>query len=311
MKKVLAVALVVAMLASLTISASAAPAANGTGAIVFNILPPGVHLPPGGSDDPTPPGTLPPGISPGPGTPGQTVWPPWSPPLTGTPAPPIIDMQNSNLHFGNREMPSGTPGGFRGWASYPGAAYGAVTAGGPTVERQPPAAGSIPIGAGASGTATSDRSLLGLLWNQGLTGTSPGTVPVGGVSPTADWTLSVGLGQIHMQGLPAVATMDTFRLRLIPYGTPGFHSAFPVRPAPAPTSPAVPGVSLRTPPAVNMGLIQGANATTPGATMHLADFQSGFVGLQFAGVLEGTWTGTNVVAGEVEVQLFFTVGPRV
>jgi len=325
MKKVLILVIVVGMLlGSMSIGAMASP--QGQGAIVFtSLLPPGASYPAFGVHNPTPPGTLPPA---------------WHPNLTfperpgaDNPVQPAA-MQSWNLHFGERDLPTGVPGTSRGWASHPNSE---VTVGDPnTVQRLVPPPGTVPAGSGTTNYAgavavpgfsvtnaglPSDVSLLGVLINEGTTGTTPGP---GGVPPgtidqrpaTATFELQIELRQFYVG---ANRTLQSFELTLDRYRQPGFRNTHPIRGhnAPAPnacttTDPgtdATPGINVTD----SVTLLQNyatppLGVTNPGPVA-AARFQPGFAGIQWSGMLEGIWNGSNITSGNAQAEILFTIVP--
>ena len=313
MKKILALAVAIAMLASMAVSAGAAVPTEATadGAIVFEFLPPNTQLPPLGGANPNNPGTLP-GDPPG----GQGTWPPFpnDPALPGDQqVVQPVDMQSWSLHFGRRDLPDGTPGP-RGWASHPNVA---VTTGGITAERPAPDVTTLPPNSFRTthpgGTAIpvgEQGSLLGLLWNAGAYGITPNQTNL----PLGNNRIDARMGDIrtgHTVAAPlGNATMSTFELTLFRHGNPGFRSV---------VSPVAAGfggtAGFNVPnPAAGLTLVQGTgghnNTAITAAPVTVAEFQTGFIGIEWSGILAGTWDGNNVVDGASTAHILFTHTPN-
>ncbi|MCL2857703.1 MAG: hypothetical protein FWE19_08320 [Oscillospiraceae bacterium] len=345
-KKILAVALAVTMLASMSISAAAGLESEGAGAIVFGILPDETPLPSFGGHNPTPPTTIPAlggtpitadGVDPASPPANNPIWPPFPPmddTLPGATSGAVVRtaaaMQSSSLHFGTRDLPT-LPAWLNediGWTSAPHQDWTAEQ-GLPATDfnsRPIPGALAIPAGHGTTtfaSTTASGNSLLGLLWNQGGTGqvnmTANPPLPLGTLRSPANVTINARIGQFQ---IGTDATLDSFELLLRAHGNPGYLN---VRaPRVTPNTDATPGrgtvgatIAGGTIRHLRPGLtVIDANAlvqpTTPtvlnphGPAVNLVSFQEGFLGIEWAGKLEGTWNGNNVTPGNAQTEILFT-----
>ena len=332
MKKILVLAIAVALLASMAVPAAAGAGTQGRGGIQFGLLPPGEVPPSLGGHDPTPEGDNPfPGPYPAP------MWPEW--PTVAGPMPGNADtsifprtptaMDSINLDFGPRSMPTGAHG-MRGWTSAPvGAWHEFHTAQGLPVtdpnNRRAPDPGTIP-------NLTTDplnplfddyvdHSYLGLLWNQGATATV-GPPPGYAVQVAANHTINAQLGFFYLDGsvLPTARTLGGFDLTLRPARTPGFVAILPDRNPTAPTQPGrhtvgapltggeVSGFTREGITVLDPGALSQppTAADTWGAARSLVHFQSGFMGIEWVGLLEGNWIGSNVRRGDAQAYILFT-----
>jgi len=226
-------------------------------------------------------------------------------------------MDSIDLDFGNRDFPTGGPG-MRGWASHP---HTEVTAGGITLERLvPPAQIYHP-----STSTYEDYSLLGLLWNQGASPTpgNPGAVPpvLPGyvVEDPENHLIQAQLTRFTVggTGLLADATLTDFELTLRVANTPGLFVTQPIRVTPTAGVDTAPGFHTGadicddfTRPGITIWddptLEQADPADTYGDEVDLLMFQTGFMGVEWAGLLEGHWTGSNILPGAAQTDIVFT-----
>ena len=254
MKKILAVAIAVAMLATMSIGAAAAlPTAGGQGVIVFDTW--GGPTPPTtGPHNPQDPGSWP--TDPG----GQGPWPAW-----------VQGLQSWNLDFGVREIP--TTIGVHNFNS------------------------STAVNAAGAPITTTNR--LGVVV-QAMTQTPAN------VSITGNFTLQAGLGQIQNGGNQ---TMNGYTLALVEVdgavNTTASRQSMPAAAAGGPTSTQTNALGA------TQGLVQGAAAATSGAVMTVLTGPPGIHGAEWFGILNGSFTGLNIVAGTSQGQLFwtFTIAP--
>ncbi|MCL2857701.1 MAG: hypothetical protein FWE19_08310 [Oscillospiraceae bacterium] len=333
MKKILAVAVAVAMLASMSISAAATPSeADGTGAISFGLLPDGTIPPALGGHDPLPPGQDP---FPGP----DVLWPDFppvpDPDWTGPGPNPGIQpntptlMDSIDLDFGPRQLPTGTLGP-RGWASHPVTAEAGAT---PDIYRLAPAPGTIfnPwLFAEGDPDPYEDSSTLGLLWNQGAYPVDP-TDPTLGYNLVSDRNVAINarMGFFHMvpsSGVPAPTlanrTLQGFDLTLRTAYVPGYLSVRQPRTAAGAPGTHTPGdpipggevsdftraglTVIDSNPLVHPNWAAAVNVDGWGAAVDMVHFQAGFLGIEWAGLLEGIWDGTNVERGDAQADILFT-----
>jgi len=343
MKKVLVLVLVFAMMMSImSVGVSAAPPTEtGRGAIRFGAIGDSNQFPNHGIHDPTPPGTVPPAA--GPGLDGVTppvaapgvVWPQFGQnPAQNIEPRQVVDMHNINLHFGIRELPTGAPG-TRSWSSLAAGVTVSGTAPAiqpvgstlpPAAEQEGVPAGTIPAGFGATthaSTSSSNYSRLGLLASTGTTGT--GAAPEA-PTPLTNSVINVAISHFHEGGtgapVPSALTrrMVGYELFLITQGTPGYTPSTTdlgttAWPAPPPLvwnadTTNRPGVAWTT----GVRLVQplpAAASGTFGASAEVIRWRSGFVGIEWAGVLTGNWDGFNILDGEAQVEIRFQKIPMV
>ena len=286
MKKILVLAIAVAMLASMAVPASAAITADGEGAIVFTLLGDGEQFPGLGGFNPLNPGTnpFPPGQTP------NVVWPPFTNnPAALTPT----EMQSWSLHFGTRGMPSGAAGA-RGWASHPDQAVAGAT---PNIYRLAPDPVTAPLPPGTFRPAPAPYgSLLGILWNTGWDGAAADAQAAG------NQRVQVALGQMQTNNLPNMAGFD---LRLRPHGITGYTPA-PGRPPIATGAGGAAGFVVYPTPA---DLVQGTGVLTFGTPQNAFSMQTGFIGVEWSGLLHiNNWdpTASTVFPGTAQANIRFT-----
>ena len=324
MKKILALAIVVAMLASLSVGAAAAVTADGTGGIRFGLFGPGQYPPDVGGHNPLPETQNP---FPGP----DEVWPPFpeipdpTDPTNSIPVRQPTQMDSWELDFGSREMPTGAHRRV-GWASAPHADWA-------TLPNMPIGGRPLPEPAPDSGiynpftNAYVNYSRLGLLWNEGASATAS-PPPYYQILPDADVVITVARSHFYVDGIPAAAppllsarTLQGFTLTLRTSFAPGYLNMHNLRTVagtspgfhPAGTSLAGGTVSAFTRPGVTV--IEATplvtTATNPGEILvadaaEVVRFQTGFVGIEWAGLLEGNWNGTNIAPGHAQADILFT-----
>jgi len=274
MKKILVLVIAIAMLASLGVSAAATT--QGAGTISFQIWDLDNDFPPGaGFANPGAVGSPPP-YRPGidlPAGGAGLLWPDFPGANMNNPT----QMDSWDLAFGTRNWPITGPVRWGSHANAPGGV-------GPNV-------------------TTAPSSRLGILYNTDtlLGGSAPSWTLI--TPPNTSNSITVALAHFETGG---ALSLQNFTLLLSNHDDAGFLPTGGV----SATGPGLAaGISRRTmadtvTPSTGR-LVQGSTATTFGAAFRAVDFQTGIVGLEWYGVLDGTVTATNVLPGQAQAQILF------